>query len=232
MTRPSVLVAWSSGKDSAWALHELRRAGRVDVAGLLTTVNATHERVAMHAVRRSLLRAQAAAVGLPLLEVEIPWPCSNADYERAMGAAVAGARRDGITHIAFGDLFLTDIRAYREARLHGTGIEPLFPLWGRPTDELAHEMMESGVRATLTAVDTRQVLASMAGRAWDAALLADLPQGADPCGERGEFHTFVYAGPMLSAPLAIRVGEIVERDGFVYADVLPAGAAGGAAGGL
>ncbi len=229
-TRPRTLLAWSSGKDSAWSLHALRLAAAADAGapepvGLLTTVNATHERVAMHAVRRSLLRRQAAAVGLPLHEVDIPWPCSNADYERAMGAAMERARDDGITHMAFGDLFLEDIRCYREERLAGSGIAPLFPIWGRPTRALAAEMLAAGLVAHLTAVDPRQIPGALAGRRWDAALLAELPPGADPCGEHGEFHTFVSAGPMFRAPLEVRSGEIVERDGFVFADLLPAGEA-------
>jgi diphthamide synthase (EF-2-diphthine--ammonia ligase) len=227
VTAPRTLLAWSSGKDSAWALHVLRQAAAADpsaprVAGLLTTVNVTHGRVAMHAVRRELLAAQAAAAGLPLVEVEIPWPCSNADYERAMGAAMAGARQDGIAHVAFGDLFLADIRRYREEKLAGTGITPLFPLWGRPTAQLARDMLAGGLVAHLTAVDPRQVPGALAGRRFDAALLADLPATADPCGENGEFHTFVSAGPMFAAPIAVHVGEVVERDGFVFADVLPA----------
>jgi uncharacterized protein (TIGR00290 family) len=219
--RPRILLAWSSGKDSAWSLHVLRQAGEVEVAGLLTTVNATHERVAMHAVRRQLLVAQARAAGLPLHEVALPWPCSDEAYEQAMGAEVARARADGIEGVAFGDLYLADIRAYRERMLAGTGLAPHFPLWGRPTRALAEEMLEAGVRAHLTAVDPRQVPAALAGRLWDRALLDELPPGADPCGENGEFHTFVSAGPMYSAPLSVRTGEIVERDGFVYADLLP-----------
>jgi uncharacterized protein (TIGR00290 family) len=219
--RPRILLAWSSGKDSAWALHVLRQAGEVQVAGLLTTVNATHQRVAMHAVRRRLLEAQARAVGLPLHAVDIPSPCSNEQYEAAMGAAVARARADGVTGVAFGDLFLQDVRAYRERMLAGTGIEPLFPLWGRPTRALAEEMQQAGVRAHLTAVDPAQVPAGLAGRPWDRALLDALPPSADPCGENGEFHTFVSAGPMFAAPLAVRVGEVVQREGFVFADLLP-----------
>ncbi len=227
MPPPRVLLAWSSGKDSAWALQVLRQAAARDpaaprVTGLLTTVNATHQRVAMHAVRRELLAAQARAVGLPLVEVPIPSPCSNAQYEEAMGAAMAAAREQGVTHVAFGDLFLEDIRRYREQKLAGTGIAPLFPLWGRPTRALAGELLDAGVVAHLTAVDPRQVPAALAGRRWDRALLAELPPAADPCGENGEFHTFVSAGPMFSAPLAVRVGEVVQRDGFAFADLLPA----------
>ncbi len=227
MSPPRVLLAWSSGKDSAWALHVLRQAAARDpaapqVAGLLTTVNATHQRVAMHAVRRELLAAQARAADLPLREVPIPSPCSNAQYEQAMGAAMAAARAEGLTHVAFGDLFLEDIRRYREQKLAGTGLAPLFPLWGRPTRALAEEMLDAGVVAHLTAVDPRQVPSALAGRRWDRALLAELPPAADPCGENGEFHTFVSAGPMFAAPLAVRAGEVVTRDGFTFADVLPA----------
>jgi len=227
MTPPRVLLAWSSGKDSAWALHVLARAAARDpaaprVAGLLTTVNATHGRVAMHAVRRELLAAQARAAGLPLHEVPIPSPCSNAQYEQAMGAAMAAARADGVTHVAFGDLFLEDIRRYREEKLAGSGIAPLFPLWGLPTRALAEEMLDAGVVAHLTAVDPARVPAALAGRRWDRALLAELPPSADPCGENGEFHTFVSAGPMFAAPLAVRAGEVVTRDGFAFADLLPA----------
>jgi uncharacterized protein (TIGR00290 family) len=227
MSPPRVLLAWSSGKDSAFSLHVLRQAAARDpaaprVAGLLTTVNATHQRVAMHAVRRELLAAQARAAGLPLREVPIPSPCSNAQYDEAMGAAMAAARAEGVTHVAFGDLFLEDIRRYREEKLAGTGIAPLFPLWGRPTRALAEEMLDAGVVAHLTAVDPRQVPSTLAGRRWDRALLAELPAAADPCGENGEFHTFVSAGPMFSAPLAVRAGEVVTRDGFTFADVLPA----------
>ncbi len=223
---PRALLAWSSGKDSAFCLHVLRQAAARDAraprgTGLLTTVNETHERVAMHAVRRELLAAQAQAAGLPLFEVPIPSPCSNEAYERAMGAAMAAARADGITHIAFGDLFLADIRRYREEKLAGSGLAPLFPLWGRPTRALAGEMLDAGVVAHLTAVDPRQVPASLAGRRWDRALLAELPPTADPCGENGEFHTFVSAGPMFSGPVAVRAGEVVTRDGFVFADHLP-----------
>ncbi|HEX5011807.1 MAG TPA: ATP-binding protein [Planctomycetota bacterium] len=224
---PRALLAWSSGKDSAWSLHVLREAAVRDpraprVVGLLTTVNETHGRVAMHAVRRELLASQAAAAGLPLLEVAIPSPCSNAEYERAMATAMARARGDGIAHVAFGDLFLRDIRRYREEKLVGTGITPLFPLWGRPTRALAEEMLAGGLVAHLTAVDPRQIAGRFAGRRFDRALLDELPPGADPCGENGEFHTFVSAGPMFSRPLAVRTGEIVTRDGFVFADVLPA----------
>ena len=221
MSRTRALVAWSSGKDSAWALHTLRRSSDVDVVGLLTTVNSRHERVAMHAVRRVLLEAQAAAVGLPLTVVEIAWPCSNEAYSEAMGRAMADARAQGVTGVAFGDLYLEDVRRYREEQLAGGGIAPLFPLWAQPTPALAREMIASGLRATLTCVDPRVVPADLAGRSFDAALLADLPATADPCGENGEFHTFAWDGPMFARGVPVRLGETVTRDGFVFADLLP-----------
>jgi uncharacterized protein (TIGR00290 family) len=215
------LLSWSSGKDSAWSLHVLRRQHPdVEVVGLLTTVNERYERVAMHAVRRDLLRRQAESAGLPLWEIAIPSPCSNEQYEEAMGRAIARAREAGVERMAFGDLFLLDIRRYREERLAGTGIEPIFPLWGIPTDELARTMQAGGLRARITCVDPKQLDASFCGRDWDATLLAQLPPGVDPCGERGEFHSFAYAGPMFSRELAIRSGERLERDGFVFADLL------------
>jgi uncharacterized protein (TIGR00290 family) len=222
MPRPRALLAWSSGKDSAWALHELRRAAEVEVVGLLTTVTDPFARVSMHAVRVELLDRQAAALGLPCRKVRIPWPCPNDRYEQEMGRALEEARAEGITRIAFGDLFLQDIRAYREAKLAGTGIEPLFPLWGRDTALLAREMIDGGLRAVITCVDPRRVSAALAGRAFDASLLSELPPGVDPCGENGEFHSFAWGGPMFAAPVAVTPGEIVERDGFVFADVLPA----------
>lgn len=217
-----VLLSWSSGKDSAWTLHVLRQMADVQVVGLLTTLNDEFQRVAMHAVRRELLRAQADAAGLPLREVMLPWPCSNEDYERLMSAACAQAVADGVTHMAFGDLFLPDVRQYREDKLAGTGITPIFPLWGRDTAALAREMTTGGLRAVLTCVDPRKLDPSFCGRAFDD-VFADLPAGIDPCGENGEFHTFVHAGPMFSQPIAIEVGETIERDGFWFADVLPAG---------
>jgi uncharacterized protein (TIGR00290 family) len=220
--RPRALLAWSSGKDSAWALHRLREEGEVEVIGLLTTINEAFDRVAMHAVRVELLRAQAQAVGLPLWPVMIPSPCSNEQYATAMRAAIDRARAEGVTVMAFGDLFLEDIRRYREEQLRGTGIEPRFPLWGLPTGELARAMIEGGLRARLTCVDPRKIDPSFAGRELDGALLADLPETVDPCGENGEFHSFAYDGPMFRHPVAIRAGEVVERDGFVFADLLPA----------
>jgi uncharacterized protein (TIGR00290 family) len=219
--RPKALLAWSSGKDSAWALHVLRQQGEVEVVGLLTTINQHFDRVAMHAVRVELLRAQAAAVGLPLWPVPIPWPCTDAEYEVAMGEMMQRAAAAGISAIAFGDLFLEDIRRYREDRLLSTGLRPLFPLWGLPTADLARTMVRSGLRARLTCVDPRKLEASFAGRDFDGTLLADLPPSIDPCGERGEFHTFAYDGPMFTMPLRIQGGEVVARDGFVFADLLP-----------
>lgn len=220
--RPKALISWSSGKDSAWALHLVRQRGEVEVAGLLTTVNQQFARVAMHAVREALLERQALAAGVPLIKVPLPWPCSNDQYEAAMGAAIARARADGVTAIVFGDLFLQDIRAYREAKLAGTGVSPRFPLWELPTAALAREMIDGGLRAVLTCVDPRQLPSRFVGRQFDAALLAELPASVDPCGERGEFHTFAWAGPMLSAPVPVAVGEIVDRDGFTFADLTPA----------
>lgn len=215
------LLAWSSGKDSAWALHQLRQDPTIELAGLLTTFNEAVDRVAMHAVRRSLVEAQARAVRLPLWDVPLPWPCSNEEYEARMGAAVARARANGVTHMAFGDLFLEEVRDYRIRQLAGTGIEPLFPLWGaaEATPALARTMVAAGVRAVLTCVDPKQLAERFVGRHYDEALLADLPPGVDPCGERGEFHTFCHAGPMFDAPIAVSVGEVLERDGFWFADV-------------
>lgn len=217
---PRVLLCWSSGKDSAWTLHVLRQRQEVEVVGLLTTINSAHARVSMHAVRMALLEAQAEAVGLPLWKVPIPSPCSNRDYEEAMSEAVRNALVAGITMMAFGDLFLEDVRRYREAHLAGTGMAPLFPIWGLPTDDLAREMVEVGLRARVTCVDPRQLPSSFAGRDFDAAFLSELPEHVDPCGERGEFHTFAYDGPMFHRPVSVRSGDIVERDGFIFADLL------------
>jgi len=218
------LLSWSTGKDSAWSLHVLRQTPGIEVAGLFTTVNAAFDRVAMHAVRRKLLEAQAAAAGLPLHVIEIPWPCPNEAYEAAMGAFVSAQKREGVAAMAFGDLFLEDIRDYREAKLAGSGIAPLFPLWGRGTGALAREMIAGGLKAHLTCVDPKKLPASFAGRAFDAGLLADLPLGVDPCGENGEFHTCVFAGPMFAHAIDVRLGSIENRDGFVFADLLPAAA--------
>jgi uncharacterized protein (TIGR00290 family) len=197
----------------------LRTRGEVDIVGLLTTLNQEAGRVAMHAVREELLDAQADAAGLPLIKVPLPHPCSNDIYEAAMRGAIARARAEGITHMAFGDLFLEDVRRYREQMLAGTGIEPLFPLWGEPTGALAGRMVASGLRAFLTCVDPAQLSPTFAGRTFDEWLLEDLPESVDPCGERGEFHTFAYAGPMFDRPISIRPGEVVTRDGFVFADL-------------
>ncbi|HET8714771.1 MAG TPA: hypothetical protein VFM16_03030 [Holophagaceae bacterium] len=221
MTQPRALLSWSSGKDAAWALHTLRQQGEVEIVGLLTTINRSFDRVAMHAVRESLLEAQADAAGLPLWKVEIPWPCTNEAYKAAMAAACARAVAEGIETIAFGDLFLEDVRDYRIQKLAGTGLRPLFPLWGRPTDQLATEMIAGGLKATLTCVDPKVLDPSFAGRDFDATLLEDLPAGVDPCGERGEFHSFAWDGPMFRHPLPVRRGEVVEREGFVFADLLP-----------
>jgi uncharacterized protein (TIGR00290 family) len=218
--RPKLILSWSSGKDSAFALHQLRLAQTYDIVGLLTTINQVHDRVAMHAVRRELLRAQARHAGLPLFEVDLPYPCSNDEYEASMRRFVERAVALGVNALAFGDLFLEDVRAYREHQLAGTGLSPVFPLWGKPTRTLAQEMIASGLKARLTCVDPKQVPASFAGRSFDQSLLDELPPHADPCGERGEFHTFVWAGPMFERPLSIRAGATVERDGFVFADLM------------
>jgi uncharacterized protein (TIGR00290 family) len=218
-----VLLSWSSGKDSAWSLHVLRSQG-IDVVGLLTTFNEAVDRVSMHAVRRALVEAQASAAGLPLWPVPLPWPCANEDYEQRMRGAITRARADGITHIAFGDLFLEDIRAYRVRQLAGSDIEPMFPLWcsAAETPALARRFVEGGLRAVITCVDPRQMPERFAGRHYDAALLAELPPEVDPCGERGEFHTFCCAGPMFAGEIAVQVGEAVTRDGFRFVDLLPA----------
>ncbi len=219
------LLAWSSGKDSAWALHVLREQPAHEVVGLLTTISREHDRVAMHGVPTELLRQQAEAVGLPLWPVAIPSPCSNEEYEAAMGQALVEARAEGISAIAFGDLFLADVRTYRETQLRGSGISPLFPIWGIPTDVLARRMIDAGLRARLTCIDPRKLDSTFAGRAFDAGLLIDLPSSVDPCGENGEFHSFAHAGPMFRREVAIRPGVVVERDGFVFADFLPAAGA-------
>jgi uncharacterized protein (TIGR00290 family) len=214
------LLSWSSGKDSAWTLHVLRSRPELEVVGLLTTINQQFERVAMHAVRVELLRAQAAAARLPLHELPIPWPCSNEQYEAVMAGALERARAAGVSVMAFGDLFLDDVRQYREQQLNGIGIRPVFPLWGLPTRELSRTMLDAGLRARLTCIDPRHLPVTFAGRDFDASLLADLPESVDPCGERGEFHSFAYAGPMFERPISVRSGAVVERDGFVFADLL------------
>lgn len=213
-----ILLSWSTGKDSAWTLHVLRSQHPGAVAGLLTSINTTVNRVSMHGVPLAVLEAQAAAAGLPVRTIPLPDPCTNEDYERALATAVNTAMDDGFTHVAFGDLFLEDVRQYREDRLRGTGLTPLFPLWGKPTDTLAREMVDAGVHAVLTCIDTQALPREFAGRDFASALPL-LPPDVDPCGERGEFHTCVTAGPMFSRPLATRTGELVDRDRFVFADL-------------
>lgn len=217
-----VLVSWSSGKDSAWMLWQLQRQPGVEVAGLLTTINAEADRVAMHAVRRQLLEQQAAALDLPIDIVPLPHPASNDAYEAAMRDAFARARAGGIDAVAYGDLFLADVREYRERLMAGSGLEALFPLWGEDTAALAQAMLSGGLQAVVTCIDPRVLPRELGGRAFDAAFLADLPDGADPCGENGEFHTFVHAGPMLPCAVPITVGDTIERDGFVFTDLRPA----------
>jgi uncharacterized protein (TIGR00290 family) len=220
--KPKAILSWSSGKDSAWTLHRLRTRGDSKVVALVTTYNEAFDRVAMHGVRLQLVEAQARAVDLPLWRIPLPWPCPNAVYEQQMRGVVERARSEGITHFAFGDLFLEDIRAYREKQLAGTGLEPIFPLWGPSsnTAALAREMITSGLRAVLTCIDPTRIPRPFAGRTFDGEFLTDLPANVDPCGERGEFHTFCEAGPMFERPLAVRAGESVERDGFLFVDLL------------
>ncbi len=220
-SKTKILLSWSSGKDSAWTLHLLRRQPHYQIAGLVTTINAAFDRVAMHSTRRALVEMQANAAGAPFLTVPLPWPCSNSEYERIMKDVCARAVEEGVTAMAFGDLFLADIRAYRERQLQGTGLEPLFPLWQIPTHQLAHEMIAGGLRAKLVCVDPRKLAPEFAGREFDLQLLADLPPEVDPCGENGEFHSFVYGGPMFDRELPVVAGERVERDGFWFCDVLP-----------
>lgn len=222
MTRSKALLSWSSGKDAAWALHVLRQAAAVEVVGLLTTTNAAFDRVAMHGVRETLLEAQAAAAGLPLWKVPLPWPCPNDAYEARMAEACARAVAEGVEVMAFGDLFLEDVRDYRIQKLAGTGLRPSFPIWNADTASVARDMVAAGLKATLACVDPRALDAGFAGRDFDAALLAELPPSVDPCGERGEFHTFAWDGPMFHQSVPIRRGEVVERDGFVFADLVPA----------
>lgn len=215
-----VLLSWSSGKDSAWALHLLRQCDDVAVVALVTTFNEAFGRVAMHAVRRELVQAQAEQAGLPLWEIPLPWPCSNEQYEAQMNGVCERAMAEGIEQVAFGDLYLREIRAYREKQLAGTGLEPVFPCWEIPTRELAREMIAAGVRARLTCVDPKQLDMRFAGREFDEELLRDLPEGVDPCGENGEFHTFCYASPVFREGIAVVAGEVVERDGFCFADLV------------
>jgi uncharacterized protein (TIGR00290 family) len=223
---PKAWLAWSSGKDSAWALHTIRHSGELEVVALLTTINHTHERVAMHAVREALLEMQAVAAGLPLVKVPIPSPCPNEAWEEAMSQAMSRARAEDVRHIVFGDLFLEDIRAYREKQLAACGMTPIFPLWRRDTRRLAEEMLDGGLSAYLTCVDPRKLDRKFAGRRFDADLLCELSPDIDPCGENGEFHTFANAGPMFARDIPVTVGEVVERDGFVFADLLPAATLG------
>ena len=214
------LLSWSSGKDSAWSLYLLRQQNRCEIVGLLTTFNREANRAAMHGVRRSLVEAQAKAAGIPLWEVDLPSPCSNADYERIMRGVCQTAVLAGVECIAFGDLFLADIREYREKQLKDSGLQPIFPVWGIPTRELARSMINSGVKAKLACVDCKCLNQEFVGREFDENLLSELPPATDPCGEYGEFHSFVYAGPMFQHDLPIRVGEIVSRDGFAFADLI------------
>jgi uncharacterized protein (TIGR00290 family) len=216
------LLAWSSGKDSAWTLHTLRSGGDVAVVALLTTLREDADRVSMHAVRRTLLEAQARAAGVPLWTIPLPHPCPNAVYEARMAEAMARATAEGITRVAFGDLFLEDVRAYRLRTLAGTGLTPLFPLWGRPTDALARDMLAGGLEATITCLDPSKLDPRWVGHRFDGPFLDQLPAGVDPCGENGEFHTFCHGGPMFAAPIPVVRGEILERDGFWFADLTPA----------
>jgi uncharacterized protein (TIGR00290 family) len=229
LARPQAWLAWSSGKDSAWALHTVRQRGEFEVVALLTTINRTHRRVAMHAVREALVERQAAATGVPWVKVEIPSACTNEVYEQTMSQAMARARDEGVRHVVFGDLFLEDIRVYREKHLKACGMTPVFPLWGKDTRRLAEEMLAGELSAFLTCVDPRKLDRKFAGRRFDAQLLRDLPPGIDPCGENGEFHTFANAGPMFARDIPVSVGEIVGREGFVFADLIPAPTAAGAA---
>jgi uncharacterized protein (TIGR00290 family) len=217
------LIAWSSGKDSAWALHEARQSGEYEIVGALTTVTETFGRVSMHGVREELLMAQLAAIGIPPNIIPIPFPCPNEVYEARMETALSQAKAQGVTHVIFGDLFLEDVRAYREAKMAGTGVAPVFPLWQRPTDALARAMIDGGLKTHLVTIDLKVLPKSFAGREFDAAFLDDLPAGVDPCGERGEFHTCVLDGPMFSRAIAASVGEVVEREGFAFADLVPIG---------
>ena len=222
MAKPKAWIAWSSGKDSAWALHVAREAGEVDIVGMLSTVTRDYERVSMHAVRQTLLRRQAQEAQLPLHEVLIPAECSNEDYETAMKEAMDKAKAEGVTRVVFGDLFLEDIRRYRQEQLAKVDMTPVFPLWARDTTALAREMIAGGLKAYLTCIDPRKMPRELAGHAFDEALLAKLPEGVDPCGENGEFHSFAWDAPVFERPIDVRVGETVERDGFVFTDVLPA----------
>jgi uncharacterized protein (TIGR00290 family) len=223
LAAPKALIAWSSGKDSAWALHEVRRSGDYDIVGALTTITDSFKRVSMHGVRQEVLTTQLEAAGLPMILVSIPYPCPNEVYEARMANALADANAAGVTHVIFGDLFLQDVRAYREQKMAGTGMTPIFPLWQRPTAALAREMIDAGVETYLVCIDLKQLPKEFSGRRFDRALLSELPAAADPCGENGEFHSCVAAGPMFDRRIRVRVGETIERDGFAYTDLLPDG---------
>lgn len=217
---PNALISWSSGKDSAWALNEARKESALDIVGVLTTVTQPYGRVSMHGVRESVLAQQVERLSLPLFPVYLPAPCSNETYQERMAEVLNGCREEGITHVVFGDLFLEDVRAYREQQMDDAGMTPVFPLWQRDTDGLAAEMLARGLQATVTVVDPRQLDPAFAGRRYDASFLEDLPEEVDPCGERGEFHTVVTDGPMFDSPVPLHVGQVIERDGFVFADVV------------
>jgi len=219
--RRKTLMSWSSGKDSAWALFQLQQNPEITLVGIFCTVNKEYDRVAMHGVRVELLRQQADSIGLPLEIIEIPYPCSNAEYEKIMGQFVERAKKDNIVHFAFGDLFLEEVRAYREEKLKGSGINPIFPIWGIPTDKLSREMISGGLKTVITCINPKQMPKELIGREFDENFLDSLPETVDPCGENGEFHSFVFDGPMFNEKLEIVVGDIVHRDNFVFADVLP-----------
>jgi uncharacterized protein (TIGR00290 family) len=222
MISHKAIVSWSSGKDSAWALHEARKNPELEVVGLLTTITKPFQRVSMHGVRVELLEAQARSLGLPLYQVPIPFPCPNEIYEKAMQMALDRVLAEGVTRVVFGDLFLEDIRQYRESKLMGTGLEGVWPLWLQDTTGLARTMVNSGLKATIACLDPKKLPREYCGRDFDGRLLADLPAGVDPCAEKGEFHTFAWDGPMFLEPVGIVKGETVERDGFVFTDLLPA----------
>lgn len=223
MRMKKTLLSWSSGKDSAWTLYTLQQRRDVELLGLVTTVNQTHQRVAMHAVRLVLLKQQAAAANLPLHIINIPHPCSNENYNQAMDGFFDSIQQIGATHMAFGDLFLEDIRQYREENLKGTGLTPMFPLWLEPTEKLAQKMIDAGLKTRITCIDPNKLSANFAGREFNQQFLDDLPDGIDPCGENGEFHSFTYAGPMFKKPINISTGDVVEREGFIFADLQPEG---------
>lgn len=223
MERKKTLISWSSGKDSAWALYLLMQNPDIEVVGLLTTINSCFDRVCMHAVRKTLLLKQIESTGIEPWIAEIPHPCENSEYVSVMKGVIKKAKEEKISNIAFGDLFLEDVRRYREDMLAQTGlpaIEPLFPLWKADTKELALDMQNSGVKAYVTCVDPKKLKADFAGRCWDGSFLKDLPEGVDPCGENGEFHTFVYEGPMFKRKISVVPGEIIRRDGFIFADLV------------